>query len=216
MSVEYLRHARFEQMKRDWSGCFKCPLSTLRKKVVMGSGAYNAPIMLIGESPGVQEDEEGIPFVSSGQAGELLNKILASVGLSRDDLWITNVCLCRPKSTEEGRDNRAPSVEEISSCRPRLIEEIDIVKPKIIVLSGNTPLFWATGLKGIKKHRGRLSYTIKTPTYEVKDVFATYHPAALFHGSHDDIVEKKWAVFRDWQLIKEASLDHKSSQQNQV
>lgn len=217
MAIEYIRHARLLQMKRDWGSCFKCPLASLRTKVVMGGGIYNAPIMLIGEAPGPQEDMQGVPFVPEAAAGELLNKILAAVGLTRDSLWITNVCLCRPKSTEEGRDNRSPTTGEIAACSPRLLEEIDIVRPKIIVLCGNTPLFWATGLKGIKKHRGKLTTTIKSPSYEVKDVFATYHPAALFHGSHDDIVEKKWAVYRDWQQIaKEANLDQQQSPQDEV
>ena len=218
MAVEYIRQARLLQMHRDWSNCFKCPLASLRTKVVMGKGSIDSQIMLIGEAPGLKEDQDGIPFVPEASAGELLNKILASVGLIRSDLWITNVCLCRPVSTEEGRENRAPATDEILACKPRLLEEIDIIRPRIIVLCGNTPLFWATGLKGIKKHRGKLSVTIKSPSYEVKSVFATYHPAALFHGSHDDIVEKKWAVFRDWQLIaKEAKIDHQQSQkQDQV
>lgn len=210
MGVEYIRHRQFQQLQRDWSGCFRCPLASLRTKVVFGTGQFDAQIMLIGEAPGKEEDLNGQPF--SGPAGELLNKILASVGLDRSKLWITNTCLCRPKSEEEGRENRAPVVEEISACRPRLIEEIDIVKPRVIVLCGNTPLFWATRLKGISKWHGQIdSCIIRTPNHVVYDVFATYHPAALFHGSEAQITEKKWATFRDWQLIKR-SLDDQTSQ----
>jgi uracil-DNA glycosylase family 4 len=167
--------------------------------------------MLIGEAPGKDEDLGGQPFI--GAAGELLNKILASVGLDRSKLWIANTCLCRPRSEDQGRENRAPTVEEINSCRPRLLEEIDIVKPRIIVLCGNTPLFWATGLKGISKNRGKLNVSIQTPSHCVSSVFATYHPAALFHGSQAQIHEKKWETFRDWQQIaKEAGLDQTAAQ----
>lgn len=212
--TEFVRQDKLDRMKRNWSGCFRCPLSTLRNKVVFGSGKLGAPIMLIGEAPGKDEDLAGEPFI--GPAGELLDKILSSVGLSRDQIWISNTCLCRPKSTEEGRENRAPLADEINSCSPRLKEEIDIVKPHIIVLCGNTPLFWATGLKGITKHRGKLEVTIKTPSTVVSNVFATYHPAALFHGSLDEIKKKKWAVYEDWQHIKEAMLEQQqtSSQQS--
>lgn len=203
--MDFFSHTRLTQLRTDWSGCFRCPLSLLRQNVVHGKGSIGAPIMIIGEAPGKDEDLEGEPFV--GKAGELLDKILASVGLNRSQCYISNTCLCRPKSEEEGRENRAPVVEEIESCRPRLIEEIDIVKPKIVVLCGNTPLFWATGLKGISKNRGRLTCSIKTQSHVVSYVFATYHPAALFHGSEVQIRDKKWAVFRDWQQIKDALLD---------
>jgi uracil-DNA glycosylase family 4 len=209
--VEYIRHRQLETMKRDYSGCFKCPLASLRQRVVFGKGKFDAPIMLIGEAPGAQEDLGGEPFVPTAPAGELLDKILNSVGLNREQLWITNVCLCRPKSEEEGRENRAPLTDEIEACRPRLVQEIDIVRPKIIVLAGNTPLFWATGLKGISKWHGRVNTTIKTPNHVVNDVFATYHPAALFRGSKDDIHQKKWTTFRDWQQIRGA-LEQQSTQ----
>jgi DNA polymerase len=208
--MDFARYARLEQLERDWTGCFRCPLASLRSRVVFGKGSIGAPIMLIGEAPGKDEDEGGEPFI--GKAGELLDKILAAVGLTRDQIWISNTCLCRPKSEEEGRENRAPLVEEIESCRPRLIEEIDIVKPRIIVLCGNTPLFWATGLKGISKNRGKLELTIRTPSHTVEKIFATYHPAALFHGSEAAIKDKKWAVFRDWQTIKGALLEQQDPQ----
>jgi uracil-DNA glycosylase family 4 len=211
--MEFIQFIRNEQLQRDWSGCFRCPLSMLRRKVVFGRGIIGAEIMLIGEAPGKDEDDGGEPFI--GRAGDMLNKILASVELDRSKLWITNVCLCRPKSDDPERENRAPVVNEIDSCRPRLIEEIDIVKPKIIVLCGNTPLYWASGLKGISKYRGRLETTIQTPSHIVKDVFATYHPAALFRGSESQIHDKKWDTFRDWQQIKGALLDKTAQDQEQ-
>lgn len=158
---------------------------------------------MIGEAPGEQEDKFGKPFV--GPAGESFNKLLAAVGISRDTLWITNTCLCRPKlEGKPGKNTRAPTTKEIGACFPRLFEELDIIQPKIIVLAGNTPLYLATQKRGILKNRGWQKDTKWIGNnFSTDKIFATLHPASLLHGSADQIKEKKKAIFQDWlEIVK--------------
>src|ERR1700694_5088165 len=106
----------------------RCPIGSTRTKVVCGVGNPASPLMIVGEGPGENEDQKGEPFV--GRAGELLTKMLAAIGLRREDVFITNTIKCRATTNEGGRlSNRAPSPEEMSNCREYLDRELAIVKP---------------------------------------------------------------------------------------
>lgn len=109
--------------------CTRCKLYTSRRRVVPGEGPLNARIMIIGEAPGEREDEEGRPFV--GAAGQLLTKLLNTVGIRREEVYITNVVKCRPPN------NRDPEPDEIEACRPYLVTQILMIRPQIIICLGS-------------------------------------------------------------------------------
>jgi DNA polymerase len=147
--------------------CFKCDIAKLRCHVVPGEGAENAEIMFIGEAPGWHEDQQGRPFV--GQAGQYLDRLLASVNLDRHRVYIANVIKCRPP------DNRDPLPTEIENCRPWLDAQIGIIKPKMIVTLGRYSMARYFPGKSISKIHG---------TALKQDgviYFAMYHPAAALH-----------------------------------
>jgi uracil-DNA glycosylase family 4 len=195
-----LNTKELDSLFNDWKACQRCPLANLRNRVVFGNGNPEAKLVMIGEAPGETEDIEGKPFV--GKAGETFNKMLEFIGLSRDELWITNTCLCRPKVTDQpGRSNRAPNANEIAACNPRLLAEIDIIKPAIVVLAGNTPLYAVTGKKGITKHRGWQDAVWQGKSFSTNNVYATLHPASVLYGSTEQVKQKKLWMLEDWQEI---------------
>lgn len=147
--------------------CTKCNLSKSRTNAVAGKGNYNAEIMFIGEAPGRNEDLKGEPFV--GVAGKILSEALEYAGLSRDDVFITNVVKCRPPN------NRIPLEEEKNSCQQYLVGELDIIKPKIICILGNTAYGSILGGDSITKNRGKI---IKK---NGQLYFLTIHPAAVIY-----------------------------------
>jgi len=147
--------------------CTKCNLSKSRTNAVAGKGNYNAEIVFIGEAPGRNEDLEGEPFV--GSAGKILTEALEYAGLSRADVFITNVVKCRPPN------NRIPLEEEKNSCQQYLIGELDIIKPKIICILGNTAYGSILGGDSITKNRGKI---IKKNN---QLYFLTIHPAAVIY-----------------------------------
>ena len=153
--------------------CTKCPLHRSRSQVVFGDGNPNSPVVFVGEAPGEEEDAQGRPFV--GRAGRYLNrKILEVMGMRREDVYITNVCKCRPP------ENRKPTAQEIRSCFPYLRKEIEIIKPKVICCLGSTA---GEGVIGknmpITKVRGK----VFTYPYDPKiKVFLTYHPAYILRN----------------------------------
>jgi uracil-DNA glycosylase family 4 len=147
--------------------CTKCNLSKSRTNAVAGKGNYNAEIMFIGEAPGRNEDLKGEPFV--GAAGKILSEALEYAGLSRDDVFITNVVKCRPPN------NRVPLQEERDSCHPYLSGELDIIKPKIICILGNTAYSSILGGDSITKNRGKI---IKKND---QLYFLSIHPAAVIY-----------------------------------
>ena len=139
----------FDQLKQEYSTCTKCPaLCQSRSQVVFGSGNPKAEVLLIGEAPGANEDKQGIPFC--GMAGQVLNELLNAVGLSREDIFITNTILCRPQ------DNRNPAKDEVENCRDRLDKLIQIMQPKVIVTIGNFATERILGKKGITSLRGKI------------------------------------------------------------
>ena len=147
--------------------CTKCNLSKSRTNAVAGKGNNNAEIMFIGEAPGRNEDLKGEPFV--GAAGKILTEALEYAGLSRDVVFITNVVKCRPPN------NRIPLEEEKNSCQQYLISELDIIKPKIICILGNTAYGSILGGDSITKNRGKI---IKKNN---QLYFLTIHPAAVIY-----------------------------------
>jgi uracil-DNA glycosylase len=147
--------------------CRKCDIAKLRTKVVPGEGAEDAAIMFIGEAPGYNEDQQGRPFV--GQAGQFLERLLASINLNRRQVFIANVIKCRPP------DNRDPLPTEIQNCRPWLDRQIELLKPKMIVTLGRYSMAPYFPGKTISKVHGT---AIKSGNMIY---FAMYHPAAALH-----------------------------------
>ena len=150
--------------------CQRCKLHTLgRKQIVFGVGNPNADLMFVGEAPGADEDEQGIPFV--GRAGQLLTKIIEAIGLTRDDVYIANVIKCRPPQ------NRNPEPDEVDTCEPFLFRQIDVIKPKVIVALGK---FGAQTLlrtqEPISRLRGRIF------DFRGAKLIPTFHPAYLLRN----------------------------------
>lgn len=167
-----------------WANCTRCTkLCESRSRVVPGHGNSQANLFLLGEAPGRNEDKGGKPFI--GRAGDLLTKIINALDLKRDDLWISNSCLCRP------HNNRTPSGKEILNCKERLRDELKIIQPRVVVAMGNTPLRSLTGLTGINKNRGWVVSELH------QAVYCTYHPAALLYDK-----TKKPNAWTDWQKIR--------------
>ena len=151
------------------AACTKCRLCEDRRHTVPGEGAAAARLVVIGEGPGKTEDETGRPFV--GQAGELLTKILAAIGLAREQVFICNVVKCRPPQ------NRTPLYDEIASCLPYLFRQLEILQPKVILAMGNTAI---QTLLNTKQSLGALRG--KTHRFRGIPVVVTYHPAALLRN----------------------------------
>ncbi|WP_455379654.1 uracil-DNA glycosylase [Petrachloros mirabilis] len=158
-----------QELEKSLHECERCKLAKLgRTQVVFGVGNPHASIMFVGEAPGFNEDQRGEPFV--GSAGKLLNDLLASAGLSRDQIYIANVIKCRPPN------NRDPEPDEVETCKPFLIQQIQTIKPKLVCTLGN----WATQTLlerkvGITK--------VKAQAFYMKDfvIFPLLHPAAALH-----------------------------------
>ena len=201
--AEAVQNINVEKQPEDWmsisnlddlrsciASCKKCPLAATRKNFVFGEGNPNADILVIGEGPGAEEDNQGKPFV--GRSGQLLTKILEAIQLSRDDVFIANIVKCRPPL------NRRPETGEIDSCEPYLKKQIELIKPAFILALGLTAI--DTLLK--KSHRMAdirghlLSYCGIT-------TMATYHPAALLRNPNlkkdtwED-VKKLQSIYRDY------------------
>jgi uracil-DNA glycosylase len=163
---------QLEELARIASTCTKCRLSAGRTQVVFADGSPDAELMFIGEGPGYHEDIQGLPFV--GAAGQLLNRLLGEIGLRRQDVRITNVVLCRPPG------NRDPLPDEIESCKPYLMQQIELVDPKVVCTLGN----FATRVildrpVAISRVRGQ-----RHP-WNGRIVIPTYHPAAVLRGGGD-------------------------------
>jgi uracil-DNA glycosylase len=180
-----------EPIKQHCNNCHRCDLGTTRNHAVVGRGNPNAPIMIIGEGPGQNEDETGLPFV--GKAGQLLEKILAAVELDTEqDVYIANIVKCRPPS------NRVPTTDEIAACKPYLLEQIRLVDPKIILLTGATAVKGLTGNKtGITKIRGTWI------EWEGRLCMPILHPAYLLRNPSKEQGSPKWLMWQDIQIVRE-------------
>jgi len=187
-------YANLEELTATCLTCQKCELAATRTHVVVSRGNPQAPLMIIGEGPGQQEDETGLPFV--GRAGQLLDKILASVNLdSERDVYICNVVKCRPPG------NRTPEPQEVSACKPYLLEQIRLVNPKVILLTGAVAVQAILEEKrGITKIRGQWF------TWQGYDCMPVLHPAYLLRNPSREVGSPKWLMWQDIQAVR-AKLD---------
>ena len=154
------------------AACTRCRLAEGRTQVVFGAGNPHAELMFVGEAPGFHEDKQGVPFV--GQAGKLLDTLLAGVGLERDDVYIANVLKCRPPG------NRDPQADEIESCEPHLFRQIELIEPKVIATLGNfaTKLLSGRPLGITRVHGQEQELTIAGRSVIL---YPLYHPAAALY-----------------------------------
>ncbi|RCL51771.1 MAG: uracil-DNA glycosylase [Synechococcus sp. MED-G71] len=179
-----------EQLQELCSGCHRCGLASSRTQVVVARGNPKAKLMLIGEGPGQQEDESGKPFV--GRAGQLLDRILESVGLSSErDAYICNVVKCRPP------ENRKPTAAEMAACRPWLDAQIQLIDPALIVVSGATAVEAVLGIKGgITKLRGQWQER------DGRQVLPVFHPSYLLRNPSRAEGSPKWHTWKDMQDVR--------------
>ena len=183
-------YSTITQVAQHCNQCYRCGLADTRTHAVVGRGNLQASIMIIGEAPGQNEDETGLPFV--GKSGQLLEKILASVKLDTDkDVYITNINKCRPPN------NRVPTTDEVVACKPYLLEQIRLVDPKIILLTGATSVKGLTGDKrGITKIRGTWL------EWEGRLCMPILHPAYLLRNPSREPGSPKWLMWQDIQAVR--------------
>ncbi|MGI8728152.1 MAG: uracil-DNA glycosylase [Solirubrobacterales bacterium] len=163
------RREHLVEVYREARGCTKCPLHESRTRVVFGAGNADAELMFVGEAPGAEEDRRGLPFV--GRAGQLLNQLLEGIGLSRDEVFVSNVLKCRPPG------NRDPQPVEIETCRPYLQRQVELIEPRVLATLGNFATKLLTGNQaGITKVRG-VPQTHQLGGRTVS-IFPLLHPAA--------------------------------------
>ncbi|MBC7317900.1 uracil-DNA glycosylase [Candidatus Bipolaricaulota bacterium] len=180
-----------EDLRERVLSCRRCPLSENRTQVVFGEGPAPTELMFIGEAPGEVEDETGRPFV--GPAGQLLTRILESVGIRREEVYITNVVKCRPPG------NRVPTKEEMAACWEWLSAQIGLVRPKLIVTLGNTPTHWLLGRNdGINALRGRFF-----PWKGGIEIFPMFHPSYLLRNPSKAKGSPKYLTWEDIKAVKE-------------
>ena len=174
--------------------CIKCPnLASSRTQTVFGVGNPDAEIMFVGEAPGADEDKQGEPFV--GRAGQLLTKIIKAMGFPREEVYIANVLKCRPDVPAGSFGNRPPTPREMQTCRPYLMEQIDIIRPKVIVALGAVAVEGLLGTRApMRELRGRWDSFNGTP------LMITYHPAYLLRNQSPSEKRKVW---EDMMLVLE-------------
>jgi len=172
------RASALQLIREDMGECTRCALHRGRNKIVFADGDPNARLMFVGEGPGADEDAQGLPFV--GRAGQLLNNMIAAMGLKREDVYIANVVKCRPPQ------NRTPEPEEANTCSPFLFRQIDVVRPEVIVALGATAAPYLLGqrqpLAGL---RGRIH------SFRGSKLIVTYHPAFLLRDPRQK--KEAWA-----------------------
>jgi uracil-DNA glycosylase len=172
------RSAALHAIRQDIGDCTRCALHKGRNQLVFGDGDPNARLMFVGEGPGADEDAQGLPFV--GRAGQLLNNMIAAMGLRRDQVYIANIVKCRPPQ------NRVPEPDEANTCAPFLFRQIDVIRPEVIVALGSTAATYLLGAKSpLSALRGRIHHArgIK--------LIVSYHPAYLLRDPRQK--KEAWA-----------------------
>lgn len=166
--------------------CTKCPhLARTRTQTVFGVGNPDAELMFIGEAPGADEDARGEPFV--GRAGQLLTRIIETMGLTRDDVYIANILKCRPDMPKGAPGNRPPTPEEMRTCIGYLIEQIKIIQPRVMIALGATAVEGLLGARGVMRElRG------KWHSYHDTPLMITYHPSYLLRNQSPSEKRKVW------------------------
>ena len=158
----------FDKLIREVHECTRCTLSRKRTNAVPGEGSLDADVMFVGEAPGYYEDRDGRPFV--GRAGQLLDELLASIGLRREEVYIANLLKCRPLN------NRDPLPGEIEACRPYLDRQIEMIAPKVVVMLGKYSFNQFFPGESIGRARG------KPMSWNGVTAYPMYHPAAALHN----------------------------------
>ena len=180
------KQAAMAELQASAMVCRKCPhLAASRKKVVFGVGDVDSPLMFVGEAPGADEDEQGEPFV--GKAGQLLTKIIQTMGFTRHTVYIANILKCRPDTPGQSAGNRKPTSEEMKTCLPYLLAQIDLIQPKAIVALGASAVEGLLGkTAGITRLRGQWQEFRAVP------VMPTFHPAYLLRNAALSEKRKLW------------------------
>ncbi len=172
------RASALEIIREDIGDCTRCALHKGRNKIVFGDGSPTARLMFVGEGPGADEDTQGIPFV--GKAGQLLNNMIAAMGLKRQEVYIANVVKCRPPG------NRTPEPDEANTCTPFLFRQIDVVRPQVLVALGATAATYLLGARQpLAGLRGRVH------AFRGMQLIVTYHPAYLLRDPRQK--KEAWA-----------------------
>ena len=175
-----------EPIRERVCACAKCAhLACSRTQTVFGVGNPDADLMFIGEAPGADEDQQGEPFV--GRAGQLLTRILKAMNFNRDDVYIANILKCRPDMPAGSFGNRAPTPTEMQTCRPYLVEQINVIEPKVLVALGAVAVEGLLGTRGtMRELRGRWH------AYNTIPLMITYHPAYLLRNQAPSEKRKVW------------------------
>jgi DNA polymerase len=179
-----------EQIRADIGECTRCRLCQSRTNIVFGAGSERAKLVFVGEGPGRDEDAQGIPFV--GRAGQLLTQMIEAMGLKRGDVYICNVVKCRPP------ENRTPEKDEIATCSPFLLRQLEAIQPRVIVCLGSVAAQTLLGIqKGISHYRGEWF------DYRGAKLMATFHPAYLLRNPNEK--GKVWADLQ--KVMKELGIE---------
>ena len=178
--------AAMASLRQQALGCQKCPhLARSRKQVVFGVGDIHSPLMFVGEAPGADEDLQGEPFV--GKAGQLLTRIIKAMGFTRETVYIANILKCRPDTLGQVAGNRKPTPEEMQTCLPYLLAQVEIIQPKVMVALGATAVEGLLGKTlGITKLRGHFQQFRGIP------LMPTYHPAFLLRNQSLHVKREVW------------------------
>jgi len=179
-----------EEIRAELGDCRRCKLAGGRKHLVFGQGNPSAALVFVGEGPGADEDEQGLPFV--GRAGQLLNRMLQFVGIKREDVYICNVVKCRPPG------NRTPEPDEVATCSPFLFRQIEAIRPRLICCLGAPAVKTVLGLKeGILKIRGNFL------DYGSAKAIATVHPAYVLRNPREEkLLREDFAKIRDFLKVR--------------
>jgi uracil-DNA glycosylase family 4 len=182
-SVEKIPDDSLLRSRADLGDCTRCKLHRTRKNIVFGDGNPEAKLVFVGEGPGADEDEQGLPFV--GRAGKLLTQMIEAMGLERKQVYICNVVKCRPP------ENRQPEEDEVRACSPFLLRQLDTISPKVIVCLG------AVAAKTIlETNRGISQFRGQWLEFRGRKLMATYHPAYLLRNP-----SAKGEVWKDLQKV---------------
>ncbi|PSB02506.1 uracil-DNA glycosylase, partial [Merismopedia glauca CCAP 1448/3] len=189
-------YTNLEQLTQHCQVCHRCQLGDTRLNAVIARGNPQSSLMIVGEGPGQNEDEKGLPFV--GKSGQLLEKILQSVGFdSEKNVYICNIVKCRPP------ENRVPTAKEMEACVPYLLEQIRLVDPKIILLTGSTAVKGLLGDKTpITKIRGTWI------EWQGRLCMPIFHPAYLLRNPSREKGSPKWLMWQDIQAVRAVSYTH--------
>jgi DNA polymerase len=185
------KHETLEQIRKNLGACQRCKLGATRKNLVFGAGNPKARLVFVGEGPGADEDAQGEPFV--GDAGKMLNRIIAAMELKREDVYICNVVKCRPPQ------NRSPELDEVSTCSPFLLRQLQAIRPEVIVALGSSAAQSLLQTKvPISKLRGKFH------DFHGMPLMPTYHPSYLLRSGGNS--DSFWSVWDDMtqvlQLLK--------------